>query len=468
MDVKGFADSLDENLFSGKNFKKAYVIYAFWLVLCPIIETFTGLLQCQFDMLTQLFVIMVLYFLTKTLELAFNYREIKITKPKASGIMLLGLFAWFMICTIVNGAFNVNFFFGLGFFVIFMLFLKIDKKHYKTLAWIFVVEMAISSLFGLIDLKNEFIFKFEGFNLYTMSLQFVNPNWSGFVLIIAMIVCLWLLLNSESKLYKSLYLLAYIAMAMALFIGGSYAPETALFLCELALLIYLWIKYKKCPWWILSAMLATIFISFSIWWVPAFRDATTAWANYFYESLGVIDNNLKTNLVETISTFCARIFGGNPMTFIPGSDGWDRDVLNMQALNAIFASPNSFIFGYGSAYVNNIKVHNAYLVLWMEFGLPGLLLFIATCVFLLVRFIKVKKSDLLVFLFSSLIMMLFEFIFCCIEPYCFPFFVMLAAVLYRLIYDAELENKKNDVRGEESKKEEMTPMPGKAIENAGK
>lgn len=468
MDVKRFADSLDENLFSGKNFKKAYVIYVFWLVLCPIIETITGLLQCQFDKLTQLFIIIVLYFLTKTLELAFNYREIKITKPRASGILLLSLFAWFMICTIVNSAFNVNFFFGLGFFVIFMLFLKIDKKHYKTLAWIFVVEMAISSLFGLIDLRNEFIFKLEGFDLYTMSLQFVNPNWSGFVLIITMIVCLWFMLNTDSKLHKSLYFLAYIAMALALFIGGSYAPETALFLCELSLIIYLWVRYKKCPWWILSALLTTIFISFAIWWVPAFRDATTASANYFYESLGVIDNKLNTNLVEVVSTLIANIFGGHPMSFIPGSDGWDRDVLNMQALNAIFESPRSFMFGYGSDYVSTIRVHNVYLVLWMEFGLPGILLFVSTCLLLLVRFIKVKKNDLLVFLFTSFIMMLFEFIFCCIESCCFPFFVMLAAVLYRLLYDAELVNKKNDVKGEEIKKEEMVLMSEKEIEIAKK
>lgn len=449
MNEKQLVDKLDEKIFSGYIFKKIYLILAFWVVLAPIITLLLYSVNCKMDFYLQHMFIAVLFLLVKLIEIIFNFRELKNIKFNIVSILFIALLLWFVMVTFITGAVNLNFVFGLSLFAILAIFCNIDKKFFRTITIVFIVEMVLETCLGLIDLENTFIPGFDP-RSYTMSMHFMNPNWSGFVVIIAEIACLWFIFDSKKNWQKILYFIAYIIMAVGLFIGGSYAPEASLFLCELALVIYLWIKYRKCHWWILSAFLSTIFISFAVWFIPKVRIVSTASANFFYESLCVIDLNLNTNLVEAVSNFFNKLFGWNKMSIVAGADGWARDDLNLATWQAITKSFESFMIGYGAKYIYTIHVHNVFLVLWMEFGLPALLLFVSICVMLLVRFIKVKKTDLMVFLFAGFCMMLFEFGFCCIEPYCFQFFVVLATFLYRILYSAELKgaNKKEDVKSE--------------------
>ena len=77
------------------------------------------------------------------------------------------------------------------------------------------------------------------------------------------------------------------------------------------------------------------------------------------------------------------------------------------------------------------------MVIWMEFGIVAILSYLAIFAMLLVRFIKIKKTSKEVFLFSGLVMMLFESLFCCIEPFCYPFMVVFFVIVYKVLYSAE-------------------------------
>ena len=442
METKKLADALDENLFSSKLFKKAYVFYAFWLILSPLIETLFCSFGMKFLVMLQMILLLFLFGLTKLFELLFNFRNISFKNKTIVDLLLVILFAWVMLSTIITNTFNYGFMFALCYFSSICLFLNIDKKFFKTMAIVFVAEMVFDSFLGLIDLENKFVPGFDTEN-FTMSMQFFNPNWSAVVIIIAEILSLMMIVFSQKTWQKILLFVGMIVMSVGLFVGGSYAPETALFVCELAMLIFLWIKNKKCPWWVLGTLLSTIFISFAVWWVPAFRNVTTARANYFYETLAVIDDNLGTSLVKQVSTIFNKLFGWDIFSKVPGSDGWDRAELTRRAMEAVFANFKTFTFGNGCSFISDLRVHDCYLVIWMEFGTIALLTYLAIFVMLLVRFIRVKKSTQIVFLFAGLVMLLFESLFCCIEPFCYPFMAVFFVVVYRELYSAELKPKKD-------------------------
>lgn len=443
MDVKKITDSLDDRLFSDKFFKKCYKVYAFWLVFAPIIETFFHIIGLKFIIMFQLMLISTLFGLTKFFEIIFNIKKFSLKNKTIIDLLVVCLLFWFFVSTIVNQEVNISLVFGICYFCCFYLFLNIEEKDFKLLAYLFVCEMIFDTILGFIDLKNEIIPGFSE-NECTMSFQFLNPNWSSFVLLVAQILSLWFVCSLQKIWQKILLFIGYLVMAAGMFIGGSYAPEMSLFLCETFLLIYFWVKNKKCPFWILSALISTIFISFAVWFVPAFRSVTTANANFFYETLAVIDNRLGTELVKGVSTIFDKLFGWGVIYEVPGSNGWSRSYFIAKSFEAIFASAKSFIFGCGPGFIySDIRVHNCFLVVWLEFGIVGILLFLSAIVMLLIRFFKVKKSECLVVLIAIFSMLLFDSFFCCIEPYCFPVFVIFSTYFYKKLYSTELKNKQN-------------------------
>lgn len=457
MESKSLADKLDENLFSSKIFNKIYVVFAVIVILGPIIETFFACLGLSFSLIAQYFMLALLFIILKMLETIFNRKDFSIKKFTVISWLLVAMFLAIMISNIVNGAFNENFMFAISFFAIFAMFSKLDKKWYKPLAFLLIVEMTFSTFLGLLDLGNDFIpsFHSERWGKYAMSMQFFNPNWSSLVVIISVVAALYLLYSSKNLGEKIFYLFAASFMSFGLYVGGSYAPETALYLFEFGILLYLWIKHKKCPWWILSAFLINVASSFIVWLVPAFRSATTAGANYFYESLAVIDNKLGTSLTKDISSFFNRIFNRNIIESVAGADGWDRGDLKAEAMAAILSSSKSFIFGLGSGYIDEIRVHNVYYVLWMEFGIIGLMIYLAIAVLFTIKFIKSKKSDYLVFLFAGFLMIVFASMYCCIEAVCYHFMVMLFAAFYKELKAAEQlpkKQKKEEINQTETNK----------------
>ena len=455
MGSKNLADALDENVFANKYFKKIYVVYAYWAILAPILTMFFYAVNFEIDFFIQHFIIAFLFVLTKIVEKVSNIKNIKFKKLKTINILFIALLIWFVMVTFITQSINTGFLIGLMFFVMFILFSSVDAKCFSMFAFIFVLEMILESCLGLLDLHNKWVPGFRGreYTCYAMSMHFLNPNWAAVAVIIAEIICLWFMYDTKRKLYKSLFLIGYMVMAVGLFVGGSYAPEFAMLIFELLLIILLWVRYKKCPWIIVTVFLSTILISFIVWLFPLVREVSTAEANFFYESLAVFDNIFNTELLTKVSNFFNSLFGWNKISIVAGADGWERSDLTRQALAAIFSSPKSFLVGYGCGYVREICVHNCYLAIWMEFGIVGLLLFLAICAMIVLRFIKVKKNDFLIFMFITLAMALFESIFCCLEPYNFSFIVIFAAVIYKMLNCAGVKDSKA-VRGNiENKKE---------------
>lgn len=436
---KGILEKLDDNLFSRKIFKKFYLIFAFWLILSPIIETLFGLLGINFDMTAQNFLIMLFSFITKIVELCFNFKSISF-KRNLTDIFVACLFIWFLIVSFVSGLVELWCFITLFFFMAFVTVLNVDKKYYKTIAFVFAIEMIFDSFLSLIDLHNKFIPGFDS-EEYSISMQFVNPNWSGFIMIIADILILWFVIKSENNWQKELWFAGFAILTLALFVGGSYSPEFSLICCEIAILIYYWIKNKKCPFWLLSALLLTIFISFFVWFIPAYREVSTANANFFYESLAVIDGKLDTHLVKGVSKFFNKLFGRDIIDVVAGSDGWNREDLITTSFSEITSSAKSFIFGHGVGYLHEkVRVHNCYIGICVVFGTVGLLLYLGILVSLLIRFVRVKKTDKTIIMFMTFVMMLFEKMYCCIEPYCYGFFIILVAFLYKELYSLPLKS----------------------------
>ena len=406
MDSKKICDTLDENLFSNKIFNKCYFVYALMFVVMPLVETLFHCVGFTLNMFFLMMFISTAFAITKFLELTLNFRKINLKNKTLVDLFVTILLLVFIISSVVNGSINISFVFGICYFLIFVLFFGLDKKHYKLFAIVFVGEMVFDSVLGLVDLKNKFIPGFDPDN-YAMSMQFLNPNWSAVVVILASILSLWFIYNSKKHWQKLIFSLGYFVMIVGLFVGGSYAPEAALFLCELALVIYLWVKNKKCPWLVLCVLLGTIFISFFVWMIPIFRTESTAHNNFFYESLAVIDNNLGTSFVKWVSSIFDELFGFGAFDKVLGSDGWTRNELTDEVYAAIFANPKSFIFGYGSGFIySDIRVHDCFLVVWMEFGIFAIISYLVIIVLLTVRFIKIKKNDFVVFMYALFLMLL--------------------------------------------------------------
>ena len=445
MDTKVLTDSLDEKLFSDKYFKKVYLVLVFWLVLSPIIVVVFGCLGINFGIINQTMVIALLFGLVKFFELVFNWRKISFKEWSVTDYLIVGLLVWFILVSIVSKSFNVNFFYGICYFLCFALILNVDKKYFKLLAIILVFEIAFDSLLALFDLDMTKIPPVNPYgedDLYAMSMQFLNPNWSAVVVIVAILLAIWIIYKCEKLWKKIVTFVAFLVLTFGLFVGGSYAPEFALFMAELALVVYLWVKNKKCSWWVFSCFLISIFISFLVWFFPDLSKHSTACANFFYESLAVIDGKLKTNLVEGISKLFNKLFGWEIIDSVAGSDGWTRGDLTADAFAAIFSSPKSFIFGYGAAYIYTIRVHNVYIAMWLEFGIVGILLFLSIIVMTIIKFSKAKKNDELIMVFVILCALLLDSFFCCIEPYSFIYLIMIFAAFYKMLKDNDLKLKK--------------------------
>ena len=339
METKTITSALDDSLFSDKIYKKLYTFLTYWLVLSPIIVIPFESIGIKFNIIAQTMLISMLFIFVKFFEIIFNIKKLNFKNKTIIDYLLIGLASWLIISIMVNQSFNSGIIYGLTYFCCFCLLLNIDKSQYKKIGIVFVCEMIFNTILGLIDLKNQIIPGFidNEHGRFVMSMQFFNPNWSGFIVIIAEMLCLWFVCSSEKKWQKVLFFVGYVVMTIGLFVGGSYAPELFLFLCELSFIIYLWIKNKKCPWWLLSAFLTTIFISFAVWFVPAFREACRARANFFYETLAVIDNIFGTNLVKGVSTLFDKLFGWGVFEKVIGSDGWERNELTSLTFDAIFS-----------------------------------------------------------------------------------------------------------------------------------
>ena len=436
----------EDNNYLNNILDKIDLVLAFAIIFTPILTSLIGLFGVGIDFLNTQLIIYAFYIMTKIISISLNLRFFKFRKLDILEILSLSLFLMLCVTEIINAPISFNFIFTLGYFLIFVVFRKVDKKYYKALLYSFVLTIVVCSIMGLCDLNNSYMPGFDE-DTFPMSLQFYNPNYAGYITIMAILLCIYILTNYKKVWEQVVFWISYVVLNVCLFINGCYSAEVAMFVGELFLLLYLWIKNKKCPVIVIVCMILSIGASY-VW----IRGVSTSRANFMYESLAVIDNNLKTNLLESISTFFDKLFGTGILKDVPGSDGWGRAGSRELAWREITSSSRSIFFGYGILYNNNVLVHNVPLQIWLEYGIINLLLWVSILVVLLVRLIKTKFTSYNMFLIAVMIAVIVVcHYFGCLDPYSFTYFTCLLSVFAREI------NEKWRAR-KETKNKEFVPI----------
>lgn len=441
-------------------FERIIVVLAFMQILSPIITSFFCLIGIEMDMLNVMLLVMVAYMLVAVLNFSFNLSFMRWEKPSLFKILSWILIAWLFLSAFVNGTINYTFIFYMCYVACFCMFVKIDKKYYKALLYVFVIELTICCTMGLIDPMNDFM---PGFSkrYFPLSLQFANSNYASYVVALAILLCSFILVNYKKVWEQVLFWICYAVLNFTIFVNGCYSGEFAVFFALLLLIIYYWIKNKKCPVVLIVCFAVSLGLSFASMLYPDIWNASSASANFFYESVAIFDNIFGTNLLQSIS---GAVSGEeHVITQVLGADGYDRGSYFDRCFAVCTESFSNFVFGCGAGKNYEVLVHNIYLQLWLEIGLIGVLLYISLLVVLCMIFIKdifkIKKINIK-FIFLFIIMVSFILVvhnIGCLESYSFIYFVMLFAVLYKNSKKETIEEKteeKIEVNLEENLKEE--------------
>lgn len=463
----------EDNAYINKVFDKVNIGLAFYVILMPLITSLFAIFTPNFDYLNALIIFLCIYIIFKVFYYCFNFRFIKFRKPDLLEIFGLCLFGFITISGIINFNFLMQslgnfiaFLFPYFYLFAFLAVIRLDKKYYRKLLYTFIITITICSIMGICDLHNAFM---PGFNAdsFPMSLQFFNPNYSAYITIMAIVLCIYVLWNSRKLAEQIVFWTCFVVLNVALFINGCFSAETAMFIAELFLLIYFWLKNKKCPWIILSCLLISIASSF-VW----IKGVSTSGANYMFEALGFIDNKLGTHLVEGISKIIDKIFHTGVISEVAGSDGWDREDLKAAAFKQIFSSPKACLFGSGAGINYDIRVHNVCIQMWLEYGFFVMAFYVAILVLLVVRLFKTKFSSHNMFLFAVFIAVaLVCYYFGCLEPYSFTYWTCFLAVFTKEINEkmVNLETKENLLEnGENSNEKPNEKVDDKQKENSDK
>ena len=430
-----------DNDYLNKIFGILNLIFAFWIILTPLITSAICLLGVEIDFFNVLILGYIAFLLTRMMSLCLNWRFIKFRKLDLLEILGIALFVMLCVTEIINSPLSLNFALTLGYFFIFLILIKIDKKYYKALLYTFILTITVCSIMGMCDLNNSYMPGFVDIT-YPMSMQFWNPNYSAYITIMAILMTMYVLMHYKSVAEQIIFWLSYVILNVALFINGCFSAETAMFIGQLFLLIYLWIKNKKCPYIVLICLLVSIAASFV--WIQGY---STSNANYMFESLAFLDGKLGTTFSKDISIFFDKIFGTGFIEGVPGSDGWDRGDLKLAAWEAITESPKAVLFGHGITYNNNILVHNVFLQIWLEYGLINLALYVSIWVVLLIRFIKTKFSNYNLYLITLLaVVVLVCHYFGCLDSYSFTYFSFFLAVFIREVHEKYSNKKTTEIK----------------------
>ncbi len=415
-----FLDSIDSK--TSAIFEKIYIVLAFWLVLSPLGASLFALVGLKLELLTQGIMIGIFFGVTWFIQFAFNLTKIRFKKPDLFQIFAMVSGVLLLVSLLVSGVDDYNYILKyFSYIMAFLLFVKVDKKYFKLILFVFIIEMSVDSIFGLIDAKNKW---FPGFTNtpYCLSMQFMNPNYSAYSIVGVIGFCLYFFLVEE-KLWKQIVLgVCFVIMNVFLFINGTFVAETALFLIEIALLVYYWIKNKKCPYWIWGAIGVSLVCS--CFCIPGI---SSSYAPYMVEGVAIIDDQLGTNFLE----FFTKLFtsSGDGMSTVTGADGRGRKELVAMALELCTGDAKTLFFGKGLGYCLELRVHNLFLWLWLDFGILFAISFYALAVSLIVMFAKSKnKSKTFIFLMVTC-MYLFMYNFGVFD-FSFLFFMVFYSMLY--------------------------------------
>ena len=437
-----FLDSIDEK--SKLIFDRIYTVLAFWAVLVPMMSTVFAAIGLNFEITWQWIVIAFLFGLAWFVQFSFNLTKLKLKKLNLFEILGLSLIVLFVIVMFVSGVSQfATLLLYFSYILLFFLVLKVDKKYYKLLAYIFIVEMVVDSILGVIDLNNKWI---PGFfeDSYAFSMQFKNPNYAAYIIVAAIMLCMYYYLNSEKKADKILTASSFVLLNVFLFFNGTFVAETTLFIAEIALVIYFWIKNKKFPLWLGIAFAVTFICSF--FRINRYSSSTTI---YIFEVLALMDSYLGTNFIGFILD---NFKGSEKIIYGLSSTSMARDEVLAKAINISLKEPQwnrgglatraieyctlgfmPFVFGNGIGFANEvIRPHNLFLWWWVDFGIVFSILFYALCVTLIVMFAKSKNKAKIIFPFIIFCAYLFMYNFG-VTDYSFVVFIVIFAGLYKAL-----------------------------------
>jgi len=428
-----FLDSLDSK--KTLVFNKIYTVLAFWVVLAPLMTTLFYSIGVKFELSMQWVIIAFLFGLAWFVQFAFNLTKLKLKKTDLFQTLGYCLIVLFFIVMFVSGVkqFDTLLVYS-SYLLLFCLALKVDKKFYKTLMLVFIVEMAIDAILGVIDLNNEWI---PGFfeDSYAFSMQFKNPNYSAYIALVAIMGCIYYFLNAKNRFDKILTSTCFIILNLFLFINGSFVATTTLFIMELALIVYFWIKTKKFPLWLFFAMFISLVSSF--FRIDGYSTCTTI---YIFEVISLIDSYLGTNIfgffVENFDGIEKLMYGfstnlGEQIIERENVIIWNREGIVVRAIDYCVSGFMPFVFGNGIGFANEVvRSHNLFLWWWTDLGIVFSLLFYAMCVVLIVMFARCKNREKFLYPFIVFCAYLFMYNFGVID-YSFIFFVINFALLYK-------------------------------------
>ena len=403
-----------------KKFERLNILFAFYIVLMPVLSVVLGCIGVNFNLSNQLFFWTIFYMgflFVCLLVVAYKREKIGFNFKNKYVVMSLVLLLWISISSIINKNFSIDLLFYLGYFCIFICFYKLDKKFFNLLLNTLIGCMVVSCVLGFIDPFGEFIPGFNS-NAAPMSLQFSTANYAGYIVGALTVLC-FIKYEFESKSLLSLfYGLSYLVFCFYLFMNGSFIAITAVLMLEIFSTIFLSIKHKKLKCKMLVLFIIAIILCFLVELVPNIEHIRSCKYNYFLECLAVVDNIFNTNILGLFN-----------ISEVPGADGWSRGEYAQDSLSKCTSSFKSIVFGNGAGAFYETKPHNALLSLFVDFGIIAPMLFVLLFIFVYRDVVKSKFKNNTYKIICALTCFLVCYIFGSIVYNSFYVFVILLAGL---------------------------------------
>ena len=267
---------------------------------------------------------------------------------------------------------------------------------------------------------------------YSLSNQFMNPNYTAYIVSACLIFVIFRLKDFMKWQDSVFYGLLFFIFGFYLFMNGSFAPITSIFIVLIVYLLYLWIKDKKFPLRLFLMFVSLCLFAFIVDFIPNINIYRTCDYNYFLECISVFDNIFNTNILSNFIT----------EETIIGSDGWDRGTFisnSLNALNPLDGNLKQFFFGYGAGYYSILTPHLLYLGLALDFGIITTLAYITILIYYIVVLLKCKKDKDIINLALVFAVFLFNSFFGSLMMYWYWLFVSVLAIGFKLIKLSKVE-----------------------------
>ena len=355
--------------------------------------------------------------------------------------IIITMFFWVVLSAIITKTFAIETIFMLSYALLFACVMLLNKKQIKIFLHILLASICFCFLINICDPSGKVIEYFAQDNSANYASVFAHSNYSSTVASMLIMVTLNLAIFCKKKWLTVLYAFYFVVFSVFIYLNASFAGITAVYFMLVVEFVILWIKNKKCPWQILAFFAGFVGISLLLELIPNVHQYSTSKYNYFVEVTAVFDNIFHTHLLQDI--FHIEI--------VPGSDGWNRGGLLKHAIyvacggekTGFFAKLFTILFGVGAGSVSELRPHNFFVGLWLEYGLVFALLFVALLVLAFIYIIKKtsgKTSSALPFLFAVGCYM-FCTIFGSIKAYHFIYLIVIVAIATKLAIITSQEKK---------------------------